>query len=165
MSISGNDDNPRRRWFRFSLRTLVAAVSAIGLLLGWLGANWRVVAARTSALDEIESPSPPEAMIYYEHDDTAKAQVVSRVRRLLGAVAVRRILLVGRTFPAGRRQRIRALFPEATVVYLPQAPVIERAAVEIALPPALSSAEEVRQTQSQFPESKVIPFGRAPNDR
>jgi len=30
---------PKRRWFRFSLRTLFIAVTVCGVLLGWLGCN------------------------------------------------------------------------------------------------------------------------------
>ena len=40
---------PIRRWFRFSLRTLLIAVTLVGLFLGWLGVQWKWLAGRREA--------------------------------------------------------------------------------------------------------------------
>ena len=44
-----------RRWFRFSLRTLFAAVTVFALLFGWIGWNVWQVRSETSFISDSSS--------------------------------------------------------------------------------------------------------------
>jgi uncharacterized protein (TIGR03067 family) len=44
------DANPRRRWFRFSLRTLFLAILTIASVCGWIGYRYRTVSMETQAV-------------------------------------------------------------------------------------------------------------------
>jgi hypothetical protein len=45
---------PRRRWFRFSLRTLLVVVTLGAAPMAWVGWQWRIVQARQRLRQEIE---------------------------------------------------------------------------------------------------------------
>jgi len=46
-----DESKPRRRWFRFSLRTLFVLVAVVSIVLGWVESNRRWIRDRHNALN------------------------------------------------------------------------------------------------------------------
>jgi len=103
---------PRRRWFRYSLRTLFMVVTVTGAATGWLLREWRFVAQRQAAIAqawEIFDPAPPFK---------SKLEVANRSkpriafwRTLMGDKAISVIT----TEPEQDLAQLKALFLEAQV--------------------------------------------------
>ena len=99
---------PRRRWFRFSLRTMLVVVALLAVLLGWVGSQVNRIKGRRNALadrlvigkwqhrDDGFTPSPPTPLNW------------------MGESGVFWILLDDRA-GADDRDRYIALFPESIV--------------------------------------------------
>ena len=117
----------RRRWFRFSLRTMLVACTAVAVWFGW---NAHLVRQRKIALETMRSQKGKEllvvsgaAFIYApdgsgplalnRYDPTTPFEV-SLIRQWLGDSPRR--FIVGK---AGCGQELRRLFPESTI-FLPE---------------------------------------------
>ena len=116
---------PKRRWLRFSVRTLLIAVTVLCVWLGW---QVSVVRERAQMLKRIhddngycqllevmEAEFSPSNRPYYE------AYRVSSVRSLLGDKTVTRVTLDGEMEPSDL-EAIERLFPEATITVMGRVP-------------------------------------------
>ena len=115
------DPPPKRRWFRFSLRTMSVAVTVFGVWLGW---QLKIVSERKAILNELRAAGKPiSGMI--EAIQAVEAEIgsipglnhcqVSRLRRWLGDESVFRLFI-----PVGANpeliHRTEIAFPEASLV-------------------------------------------------
>ena len=110
----------KRRWLRFSVRTLLIAVTILCVWLGWqvsIVQDRRAMIKRIEAdgdggyvqiVEVLESESSPANRPYYD------AYRVSNFRSLLGDKTVTDIILDGEMQPADMKE-IERLFPEATI--------------------------------------------------
>ena len=112
---------PRRRWFRFSLRTLLVAVMLAAAPLGWVGWQANIARERVALLTWVTAqggdvnPDWPGQHIAGEIN-APEGVTVSWVRRMLGDRPICSILIQGDPdSTAEDRIRIRAMFPESTV--------------------------------------------------
>jgi hypothetical protein len=114
-------DEPRRRWLRFSLRTLFVLVTVIACWLGW---QVHVVQHRKAILKQIEADGGffPDSFKYstgimmfrsgdYDYQ-------ISKTRRSLGDRPVHSIVF-RRRLTAADRHAIEA-FPEAELTAIPE---------------------------------------------
>ena len=110
-NTSPNAAQPKfqRRWYQYSLRTLLIVVTLAGCGLGWLGWQLRVVQERRAFLNNI---GDSEVWISKSPDG------LSWIRRLLGDRVVPKIGLPIKTDKSERR-RLAALFPEAEILAIP----------------------------------------------
>ena len=114
----GNDSPPKanRRWYQFSLRSLMIAVTLLAMPLGYVGRQAKIVRARRETLEWLVSlkcqiNAPTDTM------ESAKKELSFKpcttwVRRLLGDQDV--ILIVARaTRPLSDEEieRLRQVFP------------------------------------------------------
>ena len=117
-------NRPKRRWFRFSLRTLFVVVTVFCVWLGWLGWQWRIVQERESAsywLRErlgdvwrtpggyVTAQRPSMERNYNE------SLVPSRLRTMLGD-QIAWVLELPPTLSESERERMLELYPEAEVL-------------------------------------------------
>jgi hypothetical protein len=98
------NEMPKRRWFQFSLRSLMIAVALLALLSGYVARQHAFVQMRQRFLDEEGT----------RHVTSDEASDIPLIRRLLGDQAIRVILLDPETDKA-ERQRVAALFSEAEI--------------------------------------------------
>jgi hypothetical protein len=106
----------KRRWLRFSLRTVFVLVTVVALGLGW---QLSIVRARRIALLELrENPAIDvytDAQIELPFESSPDAITISKLRILLGDEPVEII-----RHPAGHPEseiaRLKAIFPEAALV-------------------------------------------------
>lgn len=108
---------PKRRWFRFSLRTLFVVVALFGCWLGW---NLYRVNERDRCLHEIAQRgarilSPAFFSRHYGSVRTTTQAGVPVVWKLMGADPLGAIVLPDNQFDDLDRRRIQSLFPEAAV--------------------------------------------------
>jgi hypothetical protein len=112
---------PKRRWFQFSLRTMMFVVTLAAFPCGYVGWQAKIVRERKAMLDRItrgdqgsfvtwahERPVPP-------NDQGFEAGSVPLVRRVLGDMAIICIRLPADT-DIEERRRIHAVFPDALLV-------------------------------------------------
>lgn len=64
-TLSKNSPTPKRRWFRFSLKTLLIVVVLSSLLLGWLGLEIQQAERQSQAVEEIQKTG---AWVVYDWD-------------------------------------------------------------------------------------------------
>ena len=98
---------PRRRWLRFSLRGLLIVVTLVAVWLGW---NVHVVRQGKAALAEYRGSG--ELTAHNELNPSGKK--LSLVRELMGDTHMRLFILEDGA-PESKKNRLKALFPEATV--------------------------------------------------
>ena len=96
---------PRRRWFQFSVRTLLVLVTAVAILSNWLGYHLNWIRQRHAFIAACPQLSP----CYIHGTSLAPVQL-----RLLGEGGVEYIGLAKRYEGVVRR-----LFPEARIVIVP----------------------------------------------
>lgn len=109
--------NPkRRRWIRYSLRTLLAVVTILCIWLAW---NVHRVRQREATLKYLMAGDPSGGPPIADIDtnwDVAPWKKLPWLWSLLGATPVPRIHLRKYDFSEDDRQEIASLFPEAIVV-------------------------------------------------
>jgi hypothetical protein len=98
---------PKRRWFRFSLRTLFVVVTVAALFLGWIGVSLKQARQRTDVLQSLEVSGARITRI--------PAKSSPFMLRTFGATYVGEILLPSDTFSVSDVNRARAIFPEAKI--------------------------------------------------
>jgi hypothetical protein len=108
-------DQPRRRWFRFGLRTLFVVVTLLCCYLAW---ETSVVRQRRAMLQELRAKGGVQivtAQMAQPSPVTPRAARIPLVRRVLGDEAIQEIWLSW--YPAvsaEERDRMAKVFPEAT---------------------------------------------------
>ena|ERR1051325_8457872 len=132
--------SPRRRWFRFSLRTLFLLVTILGVFLGWLGGQIKWIMDRHEALrwlskvpDSNESangfPIESTERLWYEPPFSANQKNNAPWGLwLFREVGLRRINLNGHLPPSDEytEEKLRELFPEAEIETLPNRAYLSR---------------------------------------
>jgi hypothetical protein len=114
-----NETKPKRRWFRFSLRTLFVAVTALACWLGW---QVNIVRQRRAILDTIGRANEGvkynlRGGIFRRFDEPT----VPIWREWLGDAPVLNIALWEyEPFAPSEIETIKKLFPEAHVTGMPQ---------------------------------------------
>ena len=107
---------PKPRWFRFSLRAMLVAMTLCGVLLGWLGWTARVVSARRAMIESIESRGGKLLFVSDCSDWNTPPPEVTWLRQLLGDRGVAQIVPPQSGTPEEDEQ-FREAFPEAYVFY------------------------------------------------
>jgi hypothetical protein len=102
--------NPRRRWFQFSLGTMLLVVTVFSVVLAW---ELNYVRQRRAAIAEIEGLGGGVWLAEDVAEEVAFPPSIPIWRRVMGDVAVAQLILpvdyLGRT---ENNERITALFPE-----------------------------------------------------
>lgn len=133
-----------RRWFRFSLRTLLIAVAVLSIPGAYVAHEWRVVKERRAALEEAEAAAP-------RRFHTAKANPavsdISRLRRAFGDEEILFCLYAG-PIPQKTLNRFRAAFPETSIGSKPSE-VLSRVLLILAAMLAILLA--------QYPHTVIVP--------
>ncbi len=118
-------DKPRRRWFSFSLRSLLIATTVLGVWLGW---ETSVVRQRTQVRKELEATreyrfttAAEYAERYGGSPPPGAVAAIPLVRRWLGDRAIQEIWYYSAPQPA-ERERIARVFPEAAIDQIPLDP-------------------------------------------
>ena len=114
-------EKPRRRWFRFSLRTLLVAMT---VLCCWLAWESSVVRSRRAELNQLRANGAFEVTTADQWAErmppgyTGRPPAnVSLVRRWLGDQAIQEIGYYSHYLPASKEElaRLSRVFPEATM--------------------------------------------------
>jgi hypothetical protein len=98
----------KRRWYQFSLRSLMVFTMVVAVACGWVGWQAKVVRDRKSELNRAVSMR----LIGIDSDDRAKA--IPWMRRVLGDVSVNSISMPPDT-TIDELDRLRAFFLESRV--------------------------------------------------
>jgi hypothetical protein len=117
MDEKPDNAEPRRRWYQFSLRTLLIGVALLGVLCAWLGLQERTVRARQAWLmaHPQDCPAGKLRVILCESDYApSPSDRPSFIRRWLGDEA-RDTIWVERDAPESVARSARELFPESQV--------------------------------------------------
>jgi len=101
---------PRRRWFRFSLRTLFAVVTVFAVF-GWFGWNLHQVREREGLLASLSS----RGAMFGRNTSGTPPKPLPLVWTLLGAKPIGVIQVPDSAFTEDDLHRIATLFPEATI--------------------------------------------------
>jgi hypothetical protein len=101
----------KRRWFQFSLRTLMIGVTLLAVVCGYVGWQAKIVRQRRAMGVEINNMQGPGALMAADKTFYPDC-TVPWVRSLLGDEPVSTIELPS-TVSTEYRDHIRALFPEA----------------------------------------------------
>ena len=102
---------PKRRWFRFSLRTVFVAVT---IFCVWLGFQFRIIHQRQSMLRWIRDHRGST----YEMSSGShwRAELVPSWRQWFGDRPIKFIIFNEEDLPdAGQLERIEQLFPESNI--------------------------------------------------
>ncbi len=97
-----------RRWFQFSLRTLLTFTMVVAVACGWVSWQAQIVRDRNAELNRAVNMR----LIGIDCDD--QAQAIPWLRRLLGDVSVNSISMPPET-TSDELDRLSALFPESRV--------------------------------------------------
>jgi hypothetical protein len=99
----------KRRWFQFSLRTLMIVVTLLAVLCGYVGWQAKIVRHRRELIRQVVA-----AGSYVGFDFALELKdSIPWLRRLLGDEPIRLFGLLGAT--GDKREEISAAFPEADV--------------------------------------------------
>lgn len=99
---------PRRRWFRFSLRTMFVLVTVFAVFVGWLAREWRIVREREEWIRYNYDGDHPHWLA--QGDDLGVSLPIWRT--WLGDHPVRSIYPYD-AWTAEERSKAERLFPEA----------------------------------------------------
>jgi hypothetical protein len=111
----------KRRWLRFSLRTMFVLVTVASIVLGWMGWNLQIVRQRQSARKWLEDKGGQfwEIQLSFTGHPFARdpdiAHAPARLRTMLGDRPAMTIELPS-TLTETERLRIWNLFPEAGII-------------------------------------------------
>jgi hypothetical protein len=114
------DEKPRRRWFRFSLRTMFLLVTSFSLWLGWQ--TW-IVRERSAMRDWLDanggrvSPTMQGTQLDHEPFIFEQVNTLPFWRRWLGDQSIAAVSLPDFPPPTEQVERAKRLFPEAKVVF------------------------------------------------
>ena len=111
---------PRRRWFRFSLRTGFVLLTLFCIWLGW---NVHQVRERESVLRYLRDPARQQALFPEEAAPLKPWRSLPFIWSVLGAQPVAIIKLDRYENSEDDCRQIQRLFPEATVMREDAAPV------------------------------------------
>lgn len=106
----------RRRWFRFSLRTMLILLTVSCIYLGW-AANWRMQRDKILNTPRILDGPPTRVWVH-------KAGPAPLTLRAVGAKGVERLHLRGE-FTEEEMNELQELFPEARIELLPSPASLE----------------------------------------
>jgi hypothetical protein len=105
----GDPPKRKRRWFQFSLRSLMIGVTLLAVPLGYVGWQAKIVRHRRELIRQVVA-----AGSYVGFDFTLELEdSIPWLRRRLGDEAIRLFGLLGAT--GEKREEISAAFPEADV--------------------------------------------------
>jgi hypothetical protein len=109
------ETKPKRRWFRFSLRTLFFVVMGVCAALAWVSLNIRQVRERDSMLKRIKAQGE-EGFITFHTIDEEKPKL-PLLWRIFGAqpLVFTDIKLSREKWTAEEIAKIESLFPEADI--------------------------------------------------
>jgi len=99
---------PRRRWFRYRLRTLFVAVLLLAIPLGWIAVQLKWIHDRRERLEWIKDG---RAYYIYAPDEPS----ISFWRRWMGDRNIEQLMLVQEQVSQAELEEIRSLFPEAEI--------------------------------------------------
>jgi hypothetical protein len=102
------DEKPRRRWFRFSLRTLFLLVTLAAVSAGWVSWSLNWIRQRQSALRTDGIQGNPNSL----HTIYDKPQTPSGLW-IFGEVGQSTLIVQGGLISKDRSFELRELFPEA----------------------------------------------------
>lgn len=127
---------PKRRWFRFSLRTLFVTVTAVAILTSWLVWNWVKVRERERLLESLgassSSASANERDLWIHRRKGAKPPWLWH---LMGATNDNGNILCQIELRDGELDRIQALLPDYELTLMPVSAAATR--------PSKSSVERI----------------------
>ena len=105
---------PTRRWFRFSLRTMLVLVTVVVLLVGWLANTYRWVQERRAFWPNFdESDYCLGTFALLPADEPGE---ISWIRKLMGDFSCGTLLYRPQWDPGGQHlSYVRRLFPEAHI--------------------------------------------------
>lgn len=114
-----NEVPTRRRWFRFSLRTMFVVVTVVAAGMSWLEYQRDIVEERRQTIKHISSVASSTTFVLF---GCAESNWMAEVRsdipwawRLLGAQAVWKITLDSDDFSEADVERFSKLFPESCI--------------------------------------------------
>ncbi len=110
--------NPSRRWYQFSLRTLLIAVMLLAAPLGYVGWQAKIVRERKAWKERL----PPEgylgsvpALDFVTVVNGDPNQSPSLIRRWLGDERIDAMQVPPDTFDASQWEELKSLFPETRI--------------------------------------------------
>jgi hypothetical protein len=104
----------KRRWFQFSLRSLLIFVTVLAILFAYVGWQAKIVRARLAVLKELKTVVNGQRTGFIEHIADDPRHSIPWIRKILGDEPMNCIFLPLST-EKEYRQRIRETFPEADV--------------------------------------------------
>lgn len=110
----------QRPWFRFRLRTLLFAITAVGLVLGWVGWNANIARKRSQTLSELRLRKEERFVHVFSPSDVKKwdlpprTATVSMLRTWFGDRAIG-VIRFQHDAPQSELDYVAYLFPEAVV--------------------------------------------------
>jgi hypothetical protein len=107
----------KRRWYQFSLRTLLIGVTLVCIFGGWAASQETLVRNRKGALDRAIERHYVEVTFRYYNNDSRNP--VPWFRRILGDEGVYQFVLASNT-PLEERRLLRGKFPEARLRWQPE---------------------------------------------
>jgi hypothetical protein len=112
------DTKPKRRWFRFGLRTLFVLVTIVGLFAGWFAYQLNLGRQRRQFLNSNREALLAENLWHQETETHLASQLkpkpISWIRRVLGDPGTGFIMLPTK-HDQHQVDQANALFPEARV--------------------------------------------------
>jgi hypothetical protein len=100
----------KRRWFQFSLRTLMIVVTLLAVPCAYVGWQTKIVRERKAVLANCSR----SIILYSFADEADQSSLISPVKRWLGDVAVQYIV-VSAAFDLADLKVIREAYPEAEI--------------------------------------------------
>lgn len=99
----------KRRWYQFSLRTLMIAVTLFSISTAWVGSQVKIVRDRRAIFDDLDRSLPNAYAI------RLGSRHVNPVRRWLGDLTIESVSFI--SFATHEEvERARLAFPEASIV-------------------------------------------------
>jgi hypothetical protein len=118
-----NTDQPKgnRRWFQYSLRSLMIGVTLLAVPCGYIGWQAKIVRERKSLLERIDGVNGPilsHSEVIDGFGDHAGFVELPWIRKSMGDIPIDLIDLIHDAPPEIVRE-IKAAFPEAAIIVIP----------------------------------------------